>query len=149
MACFPSLICSSLCCNHPHKRGAACCWTLASANLQNNETNENPVMTPVQPVSSLSAFDWLNISGNYFSNDFSFSLFVFPAESPEGPGWHFLLLWMRGEEEATRVFLTSSQEEWDKNQAVFSLWLTSSAAICFFFFFNVVEYQFWAVVVIL
>lgn len=67
----------------------------------------SPVMIPVKPVSSLTVFDWPNISGNYFSNDFSFSLLSSCRISRKAPVT-FLLLWMCprrwGGEEATGEF---------------------------------------------
>lgn len=50
-------------------------------------------MILVQTVSSLTAFDWLKISADYFLNDFSFSLLSSCRFSRRAPVT-FLLLWM-------------------------------------------------------
>lgn len=51
------------------------------------------VMILVQTISSLTAFDWLKISADYFLNDFSFSLLSSCRFSRRAPVT-FLLLWM-------------------------------------------------------
>lgn len=71
------------------------------------------VMIAVEPVFFLTTFDWLNISGNYFSNDFSFSLLSSCRFSRRA--WvTFLLLWMcpRRREEGRRPPESFLHVEW-------------------------------------
>lgn len=88
----------------------------------------SPVMILVQRGSYLTGFDWLNISGNYFSNDFSFSL-LSSCRISRRARLTFLLLWMcpRRWEEGKRPpesFLVESRGGRKKNkQFLFIIWL--------------------------
>lgn len=105
-------------------------------------------------ILSYNAFDWLNISGNYFSNDFSFSLLSSCRISMKGPGDIFIIMdvfaQMRGGEKATGELDTRKGEKSSSFYSVsdficsyFSLsnWLsniaTGSHYVSFFFLFFV------------
>lgn len=97
-------------------------WHLQICNIMRQIS---PVTILLQPVSSLAAFDWLNISGNYFSNDFSFSL-LSSCRIFRSARWHFYYYGCahageRREEGHPSVSFTSNQEEGRKKTSSFDL----------------------------